>query len=359
MDSENNILKYSILEVEQPIGTFYLAAIPANVLFRTVKSARRSLEEGVQRDPSKSRIKEIAKFCSNKDAVFPTPIIVSVEEDKAWLDGKKICFKDNCCMGDILDGQHRLLGLQDSDYAGDFVLPVVFMFGLNSEEKAYVFSIINSKQTKVNSSLLYDLFGLTEKRCPQKVAHELARSMNSLETSPFFNRLKMLGKKNDNQENATLSQGIFAQSIMMLYSKSPEDDKQKMYASIEIEDDGTPLRRYFLDERDDVLLKIILNCFSALREVFKEEWEKPQENILWKSTGFRGVMKSLPAFILKGIEYKVLTQEYFFQCFMAFKHDLGNKKLTSTNYGLGEAAQKQLSKEILNVLDTFQYYKNK
>ena len=53
MDSENNILKYSILEVEQPIGTFYLAAIPANVLFRTVKSARRSLEEGVQRDPSK------------------------------------------------------------------------------------------------------------------------------------------------------------------------------------------------------------------------------------------------------------------------------------------------------------------
>lgn len=41
MDSENNILKYSILEVEQPIGTFYLASIPANVLLRTVKSARR------------------------------------------------------------------------------------------------------------------------------------------------------------------------------------------------------------------------------------------------------------------------------------------------------------------------------
>lgn len=44
---------------------------------------------------------------------------------------------------------------------------------------------------------------------------------------------------------------------------------------------------------------------------------------------------------------------------MAFKHDLGNKKLTSTHYGLGEAAQIQLLKEILNVLDTFQYHKNK
>ena len=65
-----------------------------------------------------------------------------------------------------------------------------------------------------------------------------------------------------------------------LYPKRPEDDKQKIYASIEIEDDGTPLRRYFLNERDDVLLKIILNCFSTLQEVFKEECEKPQEK-LW------------------------------------------------------------------------------
>lgn len=40
------------------------------------------------------------------------------------------------------------------------------------------------------------------------------------------------------------------------------------------------------------------------------------------------------------MEYKVLTQEYFSLCFMAFKHDLGNKKLTSTNYGLGENVQK-------------------
>lgn len=43
-----------------------------------------------------------------------------------------------------------------------------------------------------------------------------------------------------------------------------------MYASIEIEDDGTPLRRYFLNERDDVLLKIILNCFLTLQEVLKK-----------------------------------------------------------------------------------------
>ena len=115
------------------------------------------------------------------------------------------------------------------------------------------------------------------------------------------------------------------------------------------------MRRYFLDERDDVLLKVVLNCFSALQEVFREEWEKPHENILWKSTGFRGVMKSLPRLIQKGIGYKVLTKDYFSQCFRAFKTALGNKKLTSDNYGSGEAAQNQLSKEILNVLDTFQY----
>lgn len=355
MSKENGKLSFPILEIQQPIGTFYLSAIPANVLLRTVKSARRSLSEGVQRDPSNARIRDIATFCSNQDAVFPTPIIVSVDEGKACLDDNRICFDDNVKMGDILDGQHRLLGLQDSELSGQFVLPVVFMFGLNAEEKAYIFSIINSKQTKVSSSLLYDLFGLTDKRSPQKTAHELARSLNSMEDSPFFNRLKMLGKKEYGQDKATLSQGIFAQSVMMLYSKKPDEDKKNLEHSNKLQDDGTPLRKFFLSERDDALLKILFNCFNALKNVFNEEWKEPDTNILWKSTGFRGVMKALPTIISKGVAYKVLTQDFFQQYFAHFKQDNGENEFTSDSYGSGEAAQNKLCKKILSVMDSFKY----
>lgn len=69
------------------------------------------------------------------------------------------------------------------------------MFDLTDEEKAYVFSIINSKQTRVNPSIVYDLFSLAERRSPQKTCHEIARGINSNPDSPFYKKLKMLGKR--------------------------------------------------------------------------------------------------------------------------------------------------------------------
>ena len=357
--SADDLKKYDILEVIQPIGTFYLSSIPANVLLRTVKSARRSLSEGVQRDASKQRIKQIANFCGNHDAVFPTPIIISVYDDKAWLEGNKICFNDNDIMGDILDGQHRLLGLQDSDNAGDFMLPVVFMFGLNSEEKAYIFSIINSKQTKVSPSLLFDLFGLTEKRCPQKTAHDIARALNSMTSSPFYNRLKMLGKKEQNQVQAVLSQGTFAQSIMLLYSKFPDRDKEKMYIGDMLEDDGTPLRHFFISGLDDAILKIILNFYRALKDTYPKEWKVPNTNILWKTTGFRGMIKAMPQIMERGIKNGCLTYDYFRQYLEYFKLFKSDVKFDSQQYGSGEAAQNKLCKDILSSLDSFKFEKGK
>lgn len=352
---------YSILPVEQPIGIFYIASIPAVVLLKTLKNVHRSMGgDGVQRDASKSRIKEIASFCSNTDSVFPTPIIVSVYNNVVELDEDKkiISFDDNTTIGEVLDGQHRLLGLEDSDNSNHFDMPVVFMFGLTPEEKAYIFSIINSKQTKVNQSLLYDLFELTSKRSPQKTAHEIARSMNSMQESPFFNRLKMLGTKEAGQDFATLSQGTFAQSVMMLYSKHPNKDKERLYSNEPIDsDDGTVLRMYFCEERDEVILKVLLNCFIALSKVFSEEWETPSQYILCKTTGFRGVIKSLPSIIEKGIKYRNLTQNFFYSYFLKVKDSLSEKgkSLTSQDFGLGEAAQNTLSDCILEPLSSFTY----
>lgn len=38
-------------------------------------------------------------------------------------------------------------------------------------------------------------------------------------------------------------------------------------------DEHLPLRQYFLEGKDDVILKIILNCFSALKVIFPDEWK--------------------------------------------------------------------------------------
>ncbi len=353
---------YPIIEVIQPAGVFYLASVESNVLINIAHVSPRSLEgNGVQRDATNSRVKEISAFCSKSDAIFPTPIIISVDTDKADIINGKIIFDDDTPIGDVLDGQHRLLGLKHYSGSSQFQMPVAFMFNLTPEEEAYVFSIINSKQTKVNSSLIFDLFGVTDRRSPQKTAHELARSLNSMPESPFYNRLKMLGKKEEGQTEATLSQGSFAKAVMTLYSKHPEKDRNIMRYEDDVilDDDGTALRSYFIENKDYAILKILLNVFSALRENFAKEYEAPQKYILWKTTGFGGIIKALPSIIKVGIGYKTLTKDFFSQYFLSVKKYFDDNiiALTAENFGSGEAAQKKLADELTKPLDCFSYSK--
>lgn len=185
--------------------------------------------------------------------------------------------------------------------------------------------------------------------------------MNSMQESPFFNRLKMLGTKDVGQDLATLSQGTFAQSIMLLFSKHPNKDKERLYNDEPIDrNDGTVLRMYFYKGRDEVILKVLLNCFTALSRVFRDEWETPSKYILCKTTGFRGVIKSLPLIIRKGIESRYLTEDFFNSYFVKVKENLSDKgkSLTSQDFGSGETSQNDLADCILEPLSSFAYTEN-
>ena len=349
----SNIFNY--IEVQQPIGTFYLCSIPAPFLLKVVKSTSRSDDpKAVQREKSPGRIKDIGAYCSDPDAVFPTPIVVSVNSNDVKLDEEKhivVIPENKGIIGNVIDGQHRLWGIERSEHPENFQLPVVLMFDLTVAEEAYIFSTINSNQRKVDPSLIYDLFDVSAYRSPQKTAHEIARVMNSSSSSPFYNRLKMLGKKTADQDKATLSQGTFAKSILMLISKKPDEDARKLKNGQELDDDGKmPLRCFFVQQSDELLVRVFSNCFNALKEVFPSEWEHPYDNILWKSTGFRAVIYALPSICRKGIREKVLTKDFFIECFEAFKNKLKQEKLTLTSQsfpGGGEQNQKKLANIII------------
>lgn len=299
------MMVYDYIEVKQPIGIFYICSIPATDLINIVESRAYSKDEdGVQRELSPKRTLAVANYCSDPDAVFPTPIVVSIDKD-ALVDldegNKKIIIKTdgkNDKIGQVIDGQHRLWGIKKSDYASSFNLPVVFMFDLTLEEKAYVFATINSNQKKVDTSLIYQLFDVSTIRTPQRTAHQLARVMNLNVSSPFHMRLKMLGARSMAQPKATLSQGTFAKSMMMLLSRNYSDDELRIRRGEKLEPKkGMPFRDFFIADRDDLILKVLLNCFNALRDVFPKEWETPDNNILWKTTGFRAVAYSLKSLL--------------------------------------------------------------
>lgn len=353
------MMLYNYIEVKQPIGTFYVCSIPASVLINIVESRAYSKGvDGVQRDLSPERTSAVAKYCTDPDAVFPTPIVVSVDKDALVdLDEKngKIIIKtdgNKDKIGEVIDGQHRLWGIKKSELALRFDLPVVFMFDLTLEEKAYVFATINSNQKKVDSSLIYELFDVSTVRTPQRTAHNLARVMNYNPSSPFYNRLKMLGTKSSTQPMATLSQGTFAKSMMLLMSKKYSDDELRLRRGDTIEPIvGMLFRDFFIADKDDLILNVLLNCFNALRDVFPDEWKTPNDNILWKTTGFRAVIYSLKTLLSQGVREKNLTREYFVCHFNDFKSKLERDgiKLTSESFpGGGEQNQKKLARIIID-----------
>ncbi|MCP9756840.1 DGQHR domain-containing protein [Lacihabitans sp. CCS-44] len=344
------VLKY--IDFTQPIGTFYFSKINAQLLGSIVETTPRSgSSSAIQRDESITRINEIAKYCDDPDATFPTPIIISVYDNVDYeINDSTIVFSKQTIIGEVIDGQHRLKGIIKSNLAEKFDLPIVLLFDLTEEEKAYIFSIINSKQTKVSMSLIYDLFALSRHRSPQKTSHEIARALNNDGKSPFFNRLKMLGNKTSEQFHATLSQGTFVKHFIELLSKSPDEDLRNSKNNLELKpNENLPLRQYFIDNEDSIILKITLNLFRGLRNVFYNLWENPDDNILWKTTGYFAIIKAFNHLYLKGDSMNDLSEEFFTHQFRIFKEHLeqNNLRLTSEDFPSNAQQQARLSKILI------------
>lgn len=315
-----------LIEVTQPIGTFYISALDARTILKIaeINVSRKRFEPACfTSNGSNKCVNGISEYCADPDATFPTPIIIAMNEDLSGcsINSNMMEIDDSKVLGEVIDGQHRLLGIQASEYIDDFVLPVVFMFGLTEEEKAYVFSIINSKQTQFSMSLLYELFDLSDKRSPQKTCHHIARSFNSDEKSPFYKRLKMLGEKEG--ERVTLSQGGFVKYLLPLISNDPVDDMVKIKRNIKLKDDPElPLRHYFIAEKDNYIYKILLNLFNAIKEVFPEEWDNRKDFVLSNTVGFAGVMQAFPRLHDLGTRQKSLKQSFFVEQFEKVKREL-------------------------------------
>lgn len=343
------------ITVNQPIGTFYLTSIKASFLERITEVNIRTEGEGVQRRHKEARIREIATFCKEPNATFPTSIVVSVYphmKGKIQINEHEFVISGNDVIGEILDGQHRLEGLKASGAIDDFELPVVLMFDMTSEDNAYVFTTINSKQTKINPSHIVDLQEYSTTRSPYRTAHIIAKAMNTMDGSAFRGRLKMLGFSEEGQFNATLSQGTFASQLVTLISSNPEKDARDIKNNIALIDDNKyPLRQYFIDKDDNVILKIMLNCFNALDKVFHDESKDANKNVLWKTTGFSAIIRSFPELYRLGERKKDLSESFFISVFSKVRRYMQehNIALTGANFGGGgKQVQKNLTQWIVS-----------
>ena len=307
-------------EVSQEIGTFYSTVIPAQTLLEICTFDFRKIAKnngvkeflGIQRPLNMDRVKEIQKFIRTSDGCFPTSIVISVVERCITLlkDNNELTlhsYEDQVDqeiviafrgIATIIDGQHRLKAFDGTEI--NWGLSVNIFVGIDEGTQANIFSKVNLAQTKVNKSLVYDLFALDKGRSPEKTCHEIVVALNSIPESPFFERIKRLGSATEGVFGETLSQATIVKGILPYITNDPMTDRDIGKRIGVFPDRGAAdfERRifypFFKKESDAEILAILINYFAAVQERWPVAWANTGKGaILSRTNGFNGLMRFL------------------------------------------------------------------
>lgn len=363
-------MRIKVLPFSQPIGHFAMGVMNAKDILEISEVDRvgydsdtQSVIGGAQRDLSTSRAIEISHYACTSDATFPTPILLALNkgmytpeyDNNGGIEAIEIPRVEKK-VAKILDGQHRLSGIKLSNKIDDFELPVVFIFEPTEEEQALIFAIINGKQTKVPASVIYSLYRIIEERNPYKVAHEIARAFNSSEESPYYRKLKMLGKRTSGSDEI-LSQGTFVNELLVHISgnkKNADKDFADARAHRKQEERNDCIfNSFYRNKQDSLILRILLNVFNAVKDVFPDEWNNYDEFILSKTTGFIAIMRTLPELMKYGVEKKSHDKETFIEVFEKLKKILAEHQvmLINKDFGSSSSGSNQLKNYIIAAID--------
>ncbi len=320
--SINKSITFPCIKVKQPIGDFYIGSIKAKDLceitkvdVRRLKSEERGFESylGIQRPLNEKRVTEIAKYVDTVDACFPTAVILAVPGVCAKFNAKvneltlspyenkndkeKIDYDE---MASVLDGQHRIEGLRNSNSLDGFEINVSLFIDIDIADQAYIFSTVNLAQTKVNKSLVYDLFDLAKKRSPQKTCHNIAVALDKTKDSPFYMRIKRLGVSTEGRFNETITQATIVESLLKYIAKDPISDRNDLIKNRKIDLATTEelkifiFRNMFLKEKDLEITDVIWNYFDAVKLRWPKSWDfEGRGQILNKTNGFKALMRFL------------------------------------------------------------------
>lgn len=395
-------LSLSVLKVEQPIGTFYIASIKAKDLVaisysdvRRLTEDQRDLEKylGIQRPVSPKRIKDIKKYIQGSDATFPTSVILAVDERCAEFESKdeyvgKLTLKAFSSYDEkeegsvpygkiakVIDGQHRIAAFMDDDHnlcfeyeESDFDINVSIFIGADVSEQANIFATVNLAQTKVNKSLVYDLTELANTSSPYKTCHNVAVALDEEPSSPLFKRIKRLGTATPGRTNEPLTQASFVESLVKFISPDPVQDRNDLLANRKLKSvSGSelvrfPFRNMFILDKEVDIAEILYNYFSAIESKWPESWSAIDKtgNLLPRSNAFKAFMIYLredvyPKLVVDDFGRVPSTEEFIH----SLEHiDMQDEDFTIRNFAPGSGGQSMFLKMLrgkITLVDMIKY----
>lgn len=313
----------NIIEIKQSNDenyTAYLTKMSSKDLVKYSQTIRLAEpdNDGIQRFLDDNRANNIAKYFENSNAIFPTPIILSLNTDflnynnlnyninKMSLDIRSDLINELGTPFSIIDGQHRVEGMKRyynkySLNGKNIDIPIIIYFDADQITSANIFVTINSNQRPVDKSIIYQLFGIMYNNkniyTVQSFANQVVMLLNESENSPFKDSIRLLGRKK--YGNEFISQGTVAKKIVERITNENKiiDDNNAIENGKTPENmKGKVFRQFFIANRPDVLAKIIINYFKAFSEVFPNIWDNSETYIAKKAIGFSSLMKLLEEF---------------------------------------------------------------
>ncbi|MFT3878764.1 MAG: DGQHR domain-containing protein [Gemmatales bacterium] len=347
------------LEITQPIGKFYSCVIAAKDVLSISYSDIRRIEErdierivGIQREIKPDRVKELKQYVRNMDATFPTSVILSISSKDAKYDPvqKTLKIKDSPEVAKIIDGQHRIAGL--SGYEDTFQLVVVVFVDMDLQDQAMTFATINLNQTKVNRSLVYDLYAFQTERSPIKTCHQIARLLNKEKDSPLKGRIKILGAATGEQYEF-ITQAALVEALVPYISDDPMRDRDALKRGKELPEPPKSqqpkliLRSLFASKKDDVIADVIWTYFDAVASRWNEAWHSAEQgNILNRAQGFNACMRFFKHVYLEtGESDGSIEFDSVMEIFKRIK--IKDSELSTANYPPGTSGESKLSREML------------
>lgn len=372
------------LKVDQPIGEFYVGSVSPQELKRISYVDVRRFQEGqaesiagIQRELSKNRVKDIKKYVNYEYASFPTSIVVAIDERCAKIEMDPVVFglykitvneyvdeedSENSIPLEraaiILDGQHRLAGLEEYLTEKPFDLNLSLFIGIDIADQAEIFSTVNQAQTKVNKSLVLDLYDYQKSRSTYKSSHLVAVSLDADKNSPLFEKIKRIGIAHPEREKGseTLSQATVVRGLLKHYPGDPDVEKNKGKrgeAHLELNNEHwkkTIFATFYRADDTSSIYKIVKNYFGAVARKWPSVWLDSQASyILNRTNGYNALIRFLKDAYIEILSEednpRIVNEDEFFEIFRDM--DLKAANFHSDNYKPGSSGASQLYKDLV------------
>lgn len=228
------------------------------------------------------------------------------------------------------------------------------------EDQARIFATVNLAQTKVNKSLVYDLFSFSTSKSPEKYAHDACIALDQTPGGPLEERIKRLGTATPGRWNeeplshTTVVEGILSHIVrdrIQLIKDRDTGRRGRRFAPVDFEEaKRLVLRRFFVEGSATDIADVLWNYFGAVANRWPEAWEvSGRGKILPRTNGYRAFMRFFRhAYNHVAAPGDVPSVEQFLQLFT--RVELSDSDFTVDRYPPGTSGETKLFHDLMVAL---------